>query len=195
MPFITCIFQKLKHHQKILTGMIFLLLGIILNVFNYYVGTKQFFLLWFFQYLGYFILGYTMPNSKILETNILFILYLASSVLTVILFLAFKRTFGNYFYGYLSPIVILSSITFYKSFILTRRKFKFLASFAKYSLGIYLVHALIMDILKNIIMKYEIIVLQNAFWGIPFLFISVSIISYLTIISLNKVKLMKEIIG
>lgn len=109
---------------------------------------------WFYEftkYLGYFILGYSIPNSSRLRlsSSSCLLLYIISCVLiflgTNISYLYFDKSL--LFYEYLNPLVILSAIGLFMYAINSNRQFKSYYWFTKYSFNIYLCHAFVLTII------------------------------------------------
>lgn len=158
----------------------------IISIISLSIGIIQCFLkievLWCFQfsyYIGYYILGYTLKDIKIIKLKryICFLGYFLLSIVTA--YLTYKTCNTNYklcFFNYLSPFTILASILFYITFKdVNIKDNKFINFISKESFGIYLIHPLILYVID----KY--IIINNIFFNISFRFILCFLISLIII--------------
>lgn len=175
-------------------GWFCMILGIIIDI-------KSLNLIWpiqFIQYLGYFILGYSIKSKyKVKESS--YILYLLYAI--ILLILIFVVTEVNirynfllnkfYFLRPLSPIVIVSSICLYISFLNMKKLNIQISNIANHTFNIYLFHAGILDTI-NLLVKHILSKYPNPIWYIPLLTIIVFIMSYGASVILNKLLLSKK---
>lgn len=154
---------------------------------------------YFSGYIGFPILGYYLNKTSFSFNNKKTIYVL--SILTGILITLFgtyfvtksKGIFYEYFYSYLSPNVILVAagiFLLFKDFV--RLNSKIILFFSRYSYGVYLIHVLVLAILKASGLSYDFI--QPAI-GIPIISVLCFIISTLIIYGINKLPLGKYISG
>jgi surface polysaccharide O-acyltransferase-like enzyme len=167
-PVLFRIKEKLNEKQFQVLGFMMLGLGMIMSVlFN---------VLWcflFIEYLGYFILGYcfkkTYASDQKNQWVVLFITLISGFLVFILTDLNVREAlFTNklYFYGNLSPFVILGSLSTFILFI-KLKKIKFDFTFlAAHSSTIYFVHAGIFTVvtfLKDYILKIDF----SPIWYIP----------------------------
>lgn len=156
-------------------------------------------------YIGYYILGYYLNEKKITE-NKLILIYVS----TLLSFVA--TVFGTYyltqkanvysaeFESYFSPTVILMSIglflyfkniNFNKYIGTNTRLYDFIIDFSYLSFGIYLMHALILDLVFELKINAVFI---NPLIGIPLTtFITVSICFFIAK-CFSKIPILKKIL-
>lgn len=175
-----------KSFEKL--GWIFILIGIGI----YFFKIKLIWPIQFIQYLGYFILGYTIKKSnKKIENQ--FLSYLMKSI--SVLFIMFLFTEFNIRYSLLndkfllleplSPLAILSSIFLYRAFLNLNVTSSFLLKFSKHTFNIYILHAGILFFLdlftRKLLNPYP-----NPLWYFPVLILAVFILSYIGSLIINK---------
>lgn len=178
-PVLNIAFEKLDDLQKTRIGIFLLSFGCVLQIWDIYNSNRPFYLLWFIKYLGYYILGNTIPRFKI-RTNrfLLLVCYIFISCIIVLLsYFTYHHYQSYYFQNYLSPLNIISSIALYAFFINMGAANKILVSIAKYSFGIYLIHAGVLDVIRyfsdwitNIVI-IKIIINATITTGISILFV------------------------
>jgi surface polysaccharide O-acyltransferase-like enzyme len=173
----------------------FMIFGIINNIFKI-TGYNPIFILWFINYLGYYIIGYLMKDSSIkISPLILLLIYILSSFLIFTLTIYTVKIYHNiYFYGYLSPFVIFGSLSIYKLFCQIKMDENILSRITHLTLGIYLIHAGILDLFNLGLMKLDFHFFDNAIIGIPFKFILVSLVSIISVSIIYKVKYLRKIL-
>ena len=151
-------------------------------------------------YTGYFVLGYLLHNSKITKKTeiILYILSICSLIFTILS----TTLLSNYlhepsiiFYNNLSLNVCIISISvfiFFKQHIKnpTKRKINKLLFLSKCSLGVYLIHIIILDILQIVFNLNSLSF--NPIFSIPTIAILVFISSYIISIILNKIPIVNK---
>lgn len=166
------------------------------NGYNILIGYRPVFLLWFIDFLGYFLLGYLIFRSKKRYSSIsLALTFLGcGTLISVLSFYTAKNYDHLYFYSYVSPLVVLGALSFYKFFLQLHLKENMLSRIAYLTLGIYLIHAGILNFLVIGFKYSKMTYLDNPLIGIPIkfclAFFSALAISYL----FSKSKLLKKLI-
>ena len=156
-PIINLVLPHLEKASLILIGLFFIVFGSILNYYDVLYGNKPFFILWFIYYLGYFILGYALRDTQIYPVHLLVLGYLTSSLCIALgTYYTARPEAPLYFYQYLSPYVVFASLCIYKVFCQITINENPLSRIAPLSLGIFLVHAGVLDILERVICQWEI---------------------------------------
>ena len=154
------------------------------------------------EYLGgfttYFILGWYIHNYSIRNKKLIYILgfigLLTSIIGTYILSISTGKAIQMY--NNLTINVLLQSIAV---FVFIKDKFinkinhnsKIINSIAKYSLGIYAIHALVVTIAYKILGKIDF---ENALINIPVVFILAFILAYLGSLILSKIPWLKKVV-
>lgn len=153
----------------------------------------------FTGFIGYFILGYFLSKNHFENKIIPILLFVFGSMITIfgtVYLFNMNNRFSGYFYDYLSPNVIISSVGFFlitkniriKSSIMRR----FFAEISSHSYGIYLVHVLILTIMSLIGIDWQ---LMNPIISIPLTTSICLTISFAIINFLRRIKYCKYISG
>ena len=146
----------------------------------------------FAGYIGYLVLGYYLINLTIKNKYIPIIFIIIGLSITIYgtYYLTYKNNeFSEYFYGYLTPNVILTSIGIFlllKVFIIKSQRIKNVISFfSNQSFGIYLVHVLILRLLNIVEINWEF---TSPIISIPLIALICFLLSSITIYLLRKIK-------
>lgn len=179
-----------------ITAILLMLFGMFNSSYDMALNNKVFFMLWFVNYLGYFILGYLIKDYK---RNFSFlslsVTYVISSVLIAILsFYTIKRFDSLYFYGYLTPFVITGTLCIYKLFHQLHLGENILSKISHLTLGIYLIHAGVLDAIILLLKTLDITTLNNPVIGIPIKFCVTAFISIILAWTISKMKYVRKII-
>ena len=195
-PVINNSISKVSRNNLWIVATLLLLFGMLNSSYDKFMNNKSFFILWFVNYLGYFILGYLIKDSKKRFSIFgLSIVYIISSLLIAFLSLYTIKTYDSlYFYGYLTPFVIIGSLSFYKLFHQLKLRENIFSKIAHLTLGIYLIHAGVLDALRLVLKLLDINTLNNPIIGIPMKFIITFFISILVAWIISKIKYIRKII-
>lgn len=167
----------------------FLLFGMVHGIYNLAVGNNLIFLLWFIDYLGYYLIGYLIRDSEIrIPSSVWLITYIISGVLISLLSFYTARLWGNlYFYSFLSPLVIIASVSFFLWFTRLRLRENLFSRISHLTFGVYLIHAGILHFITYLQDASEIHLFDNAIIGVPVKFtISLSVSLMLSWILYNS---------
>lgn len=175
---------------------VFLAFGILNVGYNFILGNKPIFLLWFIDYLGYFLLGYLIKGSALkIPLKILWGTYIISSLSIALLsYITAKNFHSFYFYEYLTPFVIISSLSIYKLFHQITIKNNILSKIDHLTLGVYLIHAGVLDALGLSLKAMDIHVFDKPIIGIPIKFSITLLISLLIAHTFYKTKYLNKTI-
>jgi surface polysaccharide O-acyltransferase-like enzyme len=188
--------SKIPHKNLWFVSILLMIFGMINTSYNSVLGNQPIFILWFINYLGYFILGFLIKDYKKKISPIkLILVYLTSGLLISILSYYTAKDFGSlYFYGYLSPFVVIASLSFYMIFHQIDLKVNMLSKISHLTLGIYLMHVGVLEVLILGLRELNIHVFDNPIIGIPIKFVLVLFISIMLTKILNANKYLKKII-
>lgn len=172
-------------------AIIFMIIGVVINL-----TCKLYWILWFTEYIGYFILGYTLRNKyKKCKGNFKVNVVVIISC-SIIMFLSNiylnKHSYDNnlYFFGNLSMFNIIGSIALFNLFLKIRNFKREFYNISKYSFTIYLIHQGIIDILG--IIKEKIILTKfNPLWFVPVMSIIVFLLSYIFSYCISRIETLK----
>lgn len=195
-PLINIAILKISNKNLWKISILLMLFGIINSGYDLIANNQPFFILWFVNYLGYFILGYAIKgrNFKI-SSKMLFIIYIISGILICLLSYWSAKYYGNiYFYSYLSPFVIIGSLSIYILFQKLDIKENPLSKISQLTFGIYLIHAGILQVFTSFLRKLDIHNFDNPILGIPIKFSVTFVISAIVIYFLQKSRIFNKIV-
>lgn len=179
-----------------LIGSIFYTLGEIPQLENLYTVIQERLSLFFvLGYSGYCVLGYYIYKYNIFYEKRKFIYILGILGVVITIFVAQVNKGENTFiYENMLPSVILMSMaifTLFRSNKVLNEKHDYLLTMANYTLGIYLIHPLILRVIKDIGINTTII---SPLIMIPIMTVIVFIASIIITIILKKIKIINKII-
>lgn len=153
-PVVNRAIQTLELEEVKKAAYIMLGVGFLINLWNDYFKNDSIFILWFAEYIGYFLMGYVIVNSQKRWGSIsLLAVYVVSSVSIALLAYFFRNPL---FYNYLFPLVIVASLAIFKLFSQSSFQANWLSRFSKLTLGVYLIHAGILDIIRLLRERLEL---------------------------------------
>ncbi|WP_417888211.1 acyltransferase [Zunongwangia sp.] len=146
----------------------------------------------FSGYIGYLVLGYYLSNFTLRNKYIPIIYAIVGMGITIYgtyYLTNQKNEFSGYFYGYLTPNVLLSSIGIFlilKNLKIKSNKIKRVILFiSNESFGIYLVHVLTLTLLSKVGINWQF---TNPIMSIPITTLICILISTLIIYLIRKIK-------
>ena len=175
------------------------LVTIFLSISNFRHYFPSISLVNFTGYIGYLVLGYYLTRITVKNKYIPYIFLLVGIIATIFgtYYLTQENNkFSGYFYEYLSPNVLITSIgvfLIFKNLKFKNRIFKRILRFiSEHSFGIYLVHILVLSLLNKFGITYHF---THPIISVPILTILCLTLSSLLIYLLRKLKFGKYISG
>lgn len=197
VPLLIIIKEKYGENKFFKLGIIFIFIGLGLVIFEKFLSKINFYerddifkylkYYWYFSqfkfinFIGYFILGYSLKNKVVNKKNFLLI-YLFS---LGSLWITVEKMRSQFFYDNNFIFVIIGAISFYLIFNNLKISYNF-SKLEKHTFNIYLVHAGILNTISLFLIKilnYE----PNPIWYIPFGIILVFLLSLIFSICLEKI--------
>lgn len=175
-PFLILIKEIYGEKTLLFIGIIFIILSIPAAQFAKIYWCYQFIL-----YLGYFILGYSLPKIKSIQGRPLlyFLSYAIISLLTCLIVIYTEgHRLSSSIISYLSPTIILASICLFMFFSNLPQKSFSWYRIAKYSLNFYILHAFILTTFNKSLIYLEIPLDSWGIYYIPIAFIFVALITF-----------------
>lgn len=159
------------------------------------------FFFWFCVYLAYLIGGYYLGKLKIKIPIIISITIIVLSVYLILFLFRFGfqnnlRYISYWSYSFYGPIVTALSFTIFnlfKQISLNKLFFRIISFISPLSLGIYLLHPLIIDIQRTY-KPLPIAFINNKWFSIPLNSILIFILSLLFIYILKKIPILKQVV-
>jgi surface polysaccharide O-acyltransferase-like enzyme len=194
-PLINNTINHISRNTLWMSAILLMLFGMFNSFFDKFYDNNVHFLLWFVNYLGYFIIGYLIKDFKKNWSNILllFVYALTSTLISILSYFTIITYNNLYFYGYLSPLVIISSLSFFKLFHQIELKKSIFSKISNLSFGVYLIHAAILCSIDLILKEFDIS-FDNATIGIPIKFSLTMVCSICITYVISKVKYVNRII-
>lgn len=193
-PLVNSFINRFSRKRVWILAVFFLVVGFLLDLLAYWYDFELPFPLWFIFYLGYFIWGYLLRDSRHVAPYLLILAYIISSGSIVLLTNKTAQSGSFYFYNYLSPFVIIGALSIYKLFCQLKMPQNWLSKMASLSFGVYLVHAGVLDVFNKLISLSGTKFFAEPLVGIPVKFLIVFSLSALISYLILKVKYVKKII-
>lgn len=193
-PFINVLYNHYGLKKMNLLGLGLLGAGIVIDLWNVRFGNPSLFILWFIPYLGYFILGHTLPKMDYkISAALTFAVYFAASLGLVFAGWWTLMHWGNseYAFDYLSPLVVVASLAIYMFLTSFTLRESWLTKIGQLTLGIYLIHILFMEKLFDLT---HMRITGNGAADILSLTLSVFLLSWFSIWLISKVPVLKRVI-
>ncbi|MCF2611923.1 MULTISPECIES: acyltransferase [Fusobacterium] len=197
-PFLIKFKKKYGENKFFKLGIIFMFIGFGIILLEKYLGKINFYerddifrylkYYWYFSqfkfinFIGYFILGYSLRNKKI-DTKKSLLIYLFS--LSSLFLMVEKTRISEFNYDNNFIFVIIGAVSLYLFFNNLKVNYDF-SKLEKHTFNIYLVHAGIISVISlflDEILNYE----PNPIWYIPFAIILVFILSLIFSIVLENI--------
>ena len=203
LPFISKMAKNLTKKEEDLFIILWLFFNGICYVLKLMIGTSityQVPIISGTYYLGYFLIGHIIykryknykEKEKLKDYNKLLLLtFIASNAIILIVTLIMSEVTGTYYkkyFTYINIFTVLNSLAVFLYILINFKDLKpniseFINKVAPYSLGIYLVHGIFLDILKEVINLNNI----SSLIAIPIFTIVLFIISYFVIKGLKQI--------
>ncbi|UFH32251.1 acyltransferase family protein [Chryseobacterium sp. C-71] len=154
-PFFNQMLGSLTKKQILYLTWGLIIFSFIHQSYNYFYNVKDFFGVWFIDYIGYAMLGYIYKERIFVKPHLLFAGYIFSSLCILILsYYTFLINNKLPFFNYNSIFVIAGSFFIYRYFDNLTIKNSFILKFSENTFGIYLIHPLLILIFFNYIKNF-----------------------------------------
>lgn len=194
-PLLADLRQRIGQPSFVKVAVAALLVGMLISLWNEYSNSKLSFALQWAPYVGYFMLGASLKYIEgFIPRRWLLPIFVVGS-LTIFGFTGWLfscKLFVWYFYDYLSVPVMVSAVALTLYFKLIKIKRTLLISrIAELSFGIYLFHAILLSIIGRFCKG---VLLDNIYWHIPLMSLSVFILSTLVVWGMSKVPYLRRVV-
>ncbi len=174
---------------------VLLSLGMLIDFSENYFHYKLFFALNFVKYLGYFLAAFVLKDIRKIPTLLLFAIYFIASIAIAKTASISVLHGGNlYPYDYLSPLVVIASLAIFKLFLQVELTANWFSSFAPLTFGIYLVHAMPLDILNRYLNRHPHEIFQHSLSGMCLKLLLILPLSYLIVVLLRRIPFSQKMI-
>ncbi|MDC1107011.1 acyltransferase family protein [Prolixibacteraceae bacterium] len=189
VPALMMIKQHVGEQTFLHLGVILLLLSPIIDYYS-----ELFWMIRFVEFLGYFILGYSLKGKRVASiSKWMFLLawFICSLMITFLTSRLYSRDSSNafYFYGFFTPFAMIGALSLYNFFdqLKLSTYTSLFESLSFHSFRVYLVHAGILSIIENVVfdfLKWHVTPLIY----IPITIVMVSIGSYIFSVFIENLK-------
>ncbi|MFT4032391.1 MAG: acyltransferase family protein [Siphonobacter sp.] len=193
-PIINIVIHVISKKILWIIAIILLIFGMINSTFGIVVRKNDLFIFWFLNYLGYFIFGYLIKNdnNKFLLIALLSVYIVSGFVIAILSYYTIVYFNNLYFYTFVSPFVAIGSLSIVRLFNQLKLGDNLFSRLSCLTLGIYLIHAGVLDILVRLLRYLDIY--DHAAIGIPLKFIITSFVSIRIATFIKKTKYIHRII-
>lgn len=206
-PLLRIFIKRSSKKTQIYVMCLFLLLGLVLNFINKwlpFLHTSFNAFTLFFPHIGYYLLGYylkkntfSISQQKIFAWILLMLTFITSLLSFWVIKMYWPHARWHYFYDNLSPnIMIISTLIFIllkdvdTYFTFSEKQISFIKHFSYLSFGIYFIHLIVINVLNRFIINQN----KQAWFPITLKIILSSIISYILILIIKKIPILKSLV-
>lgn len=195
-PFLKLILNNTDYLKQRYIIVFLFILSILNSIYNSIINCSSFIGIWFLDYLGFFSLGFVIATKYFeIKQFKLILSYIINSIILVFLNFFFIKEYNNqFFYNFLNPFVIIASISivvFFKNYELKKNVF---SKYANHTFGIYLIHALILDLINYFVKILDLNLVINSFILIMIKIFITTILSLIIVDFFLKNKFLKKIV-
>jgi len=194
-PYLAKRLQTMSLTQAATLSAAFITIGMLIDFSENYFHYKLFFALNFVKYLGYFLAAFVLKDIRKIPALLLFAIYFIASIAIAKTASITVLHGGNlYPYDYLSPLVVIASLAIFKLFLQVELTTNFFSNFAPLTFGIYLVHAMPLDILNRYLDKHPYEIFQHSLIGMSLQLVLLLPLSYLIVILFRRIPFLERMI-
>lgn len=196
-PFLHLLRDKIPIASLHRFGWGMLVFGCLNTIYSTYFDASQpWFPLWFIDYLGFYVLGYTWPQVETEKGSWLPLsLYVAAGVfITISVPYTWEKWQSIYFYNYLSLPVIAGALAVYALFCRVELTKNIFSRLAPYSFGIFLLHPFFLTLINKSPLGNYLPGLESAWTGITIKFILIFLLAGLVTYLLRLHKLTARLV-
>lgn len=199
-PFIKRLLSVLSTNEQIFLCVLLFVFSALTTLLRYALNLpNSLFFLWFLYYLGYFIAGHLLGRLPVKLSNGILWLVLILTIVEVAVgcyYLAIRQNLalGFYFYDYASIAVIPMSLA---AFILLQRMTlptalaTWMPRIATISMGIYLLHPAILDVLSFLGLRWDV---MPAILSVPLISIITFVVAGIGAFIFSKLPILRNLI-
>ena len=169
-----------------------LLLEVIGSFFLFVYQVELPILILFIPYLGYYLLGYVLKRYTLAKKSLWGVLYGTSTLAMISLLVLYHgSSWAEYVTSNLSPLVAVATISLFALFSslphLSHNP-RILSSFAARSLGVYLIHIVVLDVVTKPFLLWFPSIMEQALLSILLRWSLTAVLSFIVVSLLYKVR-------
>ena len=146
----------------------------------------------FIPYLGYYLLGYVLKEHALAKKSLWGVLYGTSTLAMITLLMLYHgSSWAEYVTSNLSPLVAMATISLFALFSSRPHlayNSRFLGSFAARSLGVYLIHIVVLDVVTKPFLLWFPSIMEQALLSILLRWSLTAVLSFIVVSLLYKVR-------
>lgn len=195
-PLLRKLIERVSRSRRLsLIALALLLLEEIGSLFLFVYQVELPILILFIPYLGYYLLGYVLKEHALAKKSLWGVLYGTSTLAMItLLMLYYGSSWAEYVTSNLSPLVAMATISLFALFSSRPHlayNSRFLGSFAARSLGVYLIHIVVLDVVTKPFLLWFPSIMEQALLSILLRWSLTAVLSFIVVSLLQKVRLLR----
>jgi len=192
-PLLRKLIERVSRSRRLsLIALALLLLEVIGSLFLFVYQVELPIPILFIPYLGYYLLGYVLKRYTLAKKSLWGVLYGTSTLAMITLLILYHgSSWAEYVTSNLSPLVAMATISLFALFSslphLSHNP-RFLGSFAARSLGVYLIHIVVLDVVTKPFLLWFPWIMEQALLSILLRWSLTAVLSFIGVSILYKVR-------
>ena len=192
-PLLRKLIERVSRSRHLtLIALALLLLEVIGSLFLFVYQVELPIPILFIPYLGYYLLGYVLKEHALAKKSLWGVLYGTSTLAMISLLVLYHgSSWAEYVTSNLSPLVAVATISLFALFSSLPRLShnpRFLSSFAARSLGVYLIHIVVLDLVTKPFLLWFPSIMEQALLSILLRWSLTALLSFIGVSLLYKVR-------
>ena len=192
-PLLRKLIERVSRSRHLsLIALALLLLEVIGSLFLFVYQVELPIPILFIPYLGYYLLGYVLKEHALAKKSLWGVLYGTSTLAMITLLMLYHgSSWAEYVTSNLSPLVAMATISLFALFSSLPRLShdpRFLSSFAARSLGVYLIHIVVLDVVTKPFLLWFPSIMEQALLSILLRWSLTAVLSFIGGSLLYKVR-------
>lgn len=195
-PLLRKLIERVSRSRRLsLIALALLLLEVIGSLFLFVYQVELPIPILFIPYLGYYLLGYVLKRYTLAKKSLWGVLYGTSTLAMITLLILYHgSSWAEYVTSNLSPLVAMATISLFALFSSRPHlacNSRFLGSFAARSLGVYLIHIVVLDVVTKPFLLWFPSIMEQALLSILLRWSLTAVLSFIVVSLLQKVRLLR----
>ena len=192
-PLLRKLIERVSRSRHLsLIALALLLLEVIGSLFLFVYQVELPIPILFIPYLGYYLLGYVLKEHALAKKSLWGVLYGTSTLAMITLLMLYHgSSWAEYVTSNLSPLVAMATISLFALFSSRPHlayNSRFLGSFAARSLGVYLIHIVVLDVVTKPFLLWFPSIMEQALLSILLRWSLTAVLSFIVVSLLQKVR-------
>lgn len=195
-PLLRKLIERVSRSRHLsLIALALLLLEVIGSLFLFVYQVELPIPILFIPYLGYYLLGYVLKEHALAKKSLWGVLYGTSTLAMITLLMLYHgSSWAEYVTSNLSPLVAMATISLFALFSSRPHlayNSRFLGSFAARSLGVYLIHIVVLNVVTKPFLLWFPSIMEQALLSILLRWSLTAVLSFIVVSLLQKVRLLR----